>query len=518
MLAVKAFREGYITTDSGGTDDFTGFDARRLRYQLMFALFENTAYRDLHTWARGYKKGYGLYKYTRNLYNPAQRLGSFWQAHLWGGTLDPEAGADGCLPVITENERIRPAIAQVWKWSNWNILKDQAALQGTIKGDLFIRVVDNVDKVYLDLLDPGTVDSVESDPWGNIKAYVIREQRMHPETGRPVEYREQASRDGQNVVYETFLNNAPYPWNGVTSAWVEPYGFVPVVHIQHSNVGLGWGWSEYHPALSKIREVDDLASLLSDQVRKSVNAKWVFSGVRPNELVDQAIQETTPTDRKPEPAREENPAIYLSDPGAKAQALVANLDIEGAVLHITELLKEIEREYPELKFDAERATGELSGTALRVARQPIETKAQQRRATYDDGLVRAHMMALSIGGFRGLFRGINLDSYASGKLDHTIGERPVFALDPLEKLEEDKVFWEVAKLAISAGIPLKNYLLDSGWDQERIDKLGIQEMSRDDTGTGRESENFGRGAGRARDGEGGAEERQQRISGPAEEA
>ena len=167
-----------------------------------------------------------------------------------------------------------------------------------------------------------------------------------------------------------------------------------------------------------------------------------------------------------EPGREELPVFYSNDPTAKAIPLVAPLDITGTLAHITALLAELERDYPELRFDNLRVSGEVSGATLRVARQPVETKVTQRRAVYDDALVRAHNMAVAIAGLRRLpgFESFDLGSYARGDLEHSIGLRPVFDVDPMDRLDEEKQFWTNANLAVDAGVPLKAYLKREGWD------------------------------------------------------
>lgn len=465
----RAFREEMVSSPSQGGDDFTNFDSRRLRYSILWSMYENTTYRNIQDWATTYKTNYGLYKYIRNIYNPAFRLAEFWKAHTWGGALDPEAEDTGALPIITDNPKLRPAIADIWVWSNLGIAKDICTLQGAVMGDAIIKIIDAIEneKVYLELIHPGTIADLQKDRFGNIKGYTIEETRLHPVSKRPVTYKETAERGaGQEVIYKTYLNNSPYEWNGETAEWMEPYGFIPMVHVQHNNVGQGWGWSEFHPARSKMHETDDLASMLSDQIRKSINPKWLFTGAKASTAT--ARTSTIPTTTRPEPGREEQDALYAADPQAQAIPLVAPLNIEGTVLHITEILKELERDYPELKFDALRASGEISGQALRVARQPTETKVAQRRANYDNALVRAQQMAVAIGGMRGYFPGFGLDSFERGALDHSIGNRSVFSVDPIDKMEEDKVFWEAAGLATKAGATLDVILQDAGWEDKRI--------------------------------------------------
>lgn len=480
---LRAFQEAVLTSDAlDDTHNFGDWAARTSRYDIYWAFFENTAYRNIHNWATKFKADYGLYKFTRNIYNPAYRLGDFWRTHIWGGRLDPLAGdgqtAKSALPIITENEALRVALAQLWLDSNWDINKNLVAMQGALFGDTFIQPVDDVvrKKVYLNILHPGLIKDVELDPFGNIKAYCIEERRLDPEDTagkRTAIYTEEVGRSGTDVTFRTLLNNKPYAWNGEAAEWSEPYGFVPMVKIQHSNMGLDWGWSELHPVLSKIREVDDIASKLSDQIRKNVDAPMLLSGVSKPEATPRP-QNSQAQVSAPEVARQEIPILY-GPVGAAVNFMVAPLNIADSVLHIKGILEEIERDYPELNMDIWNAKGDTSGKALRLARQRAENKVQERRPNYDSGLVRAQQMAVAMGGMRGYegFAGFSLDSYKSGALDHSIGNRPVFASDPLDDIEYEQAFWTAAKAAKdTGGMPaLVKFLKDHGWSDEDINAV-----------------------------------------------
>lgn len=481
-MAVKAFREGSLTSDTLNESDFGDFGARQSRYSILWSFYANDAYRNVHTWAKDYKTSYALYQYVRNLYNPAYRLGEFWRAHLLGGALDPLAG-DGkavpsTLPIITNTEELRPAIAALWQWSNWPMQKDITALWGAVMGDVIMRIVDNpnLGKVYIERLHPGIVESITKDEFGNIKGYILTEQRPDPRNGRPVTYREQVVRDGPDVVYRTTLNDAPFAWNGEAAEWSAPYGFVPMVHIQHNDVGLSWGWSELHPARSKIHELDDQASLLSDQVRKIIaGSAWLITTKKPTASPTPSTytsRDTTETSNTTRPmvGREEMNVFWTPDKGTTATPMTLPLDIAGIVANIQEMVKELERDYPELRFDNLRQTGTVSGQTLREARKPTETKVRGRRAVYDAALVKLHQMAVSIGGWRGYpgFQGFGLDSYAAGALEHHIGDRPVFFGDQFDRLEEQSVLWAAAKSAGDAGLPLRAFLLREGWTLEEL--------------------------------------------------
>ena len=492
MAGARAFREAFLSGDPADVAQFGSADARMLRYELFWAYFENTAYRDIHAWAPKFRSDYGLYRYIRSIYNPAYRIGSFWRSHIMGGSLDPEAG-DGkgrpsALPIVTDNAALRPALAQLWRWSNWQQQKSLYTLYGTIMGDAALRVVDDTDreKVYLQAVNPASILDVTVDPFGNVKGYVLEEGRPDPREdnaaaggpARTVRYREVVTRDGDAVQFATLLDGAPYAWNGIAAQWEEGYGFVPLVMARHINVGGPWGWSELHPGLAKFREVDDLASKLGDQIRKTVESGWMFAGVA-KPVSNPSTRGADRSSSRPEPGREEVPVLYANDPNAKAFPLVAPLDIAGTTEHIVTLLEAIESEYPELNKAIYSGGADLSARAIRTARQPVEEKAEEYRATYDDALVRAQQMAVAIGGMRGYrgFGGFGLDSYAAGKLDHAIGKRPVFANDPQDDVERETAFWNAALAATNAGLPLETFLERNGWTREELANLGTQRMA-----------------------------------------
>jgi len=490
--AYRAFREPHLVTEPLGSEDFDSFAARQVRYAILWSFFENTAYRSIHSWSHTYKTQHGLYRYIRNIYNPAHRMGVFWQTHLMGGLLDPEAG-DGegvpsALPIDTENQALRAALAQLWLWSNWQTNKDILTVQGTVFGDVGLEVVDDRrrGKVYLEVVNPSIIKDVSLDPFGNVKSYEFEESRVHPGGKRQtVTYTETAERVDRTdkVLYQTYLNGKPYAWPGQEDGqgneqaeWEEPYGFIPLVMVQHNNVGLDWGWSEMHPGRGKFQEVDDLASKLSDQVRKMVDSPWLFAGVdKPSSTPgatsrdSETYQATSSAGNRPQPGREELPALY-GPPEARATPLVAPLDIGATAGYIDALLHELERDYPELQMDIWTTGGDASGRALRVARQRAESKVRQRRTAYDDAVVRAQQMAVAIGGMRKIegFAGFGLESYASGDLEHSIAKRPVFAQDPLDDIEVDAAFWSAANEAVKAGVPLVVYLRRQGWDDDEI--------------------------------------------------
>jgi len=487
MAGASAFRKTMMATaNTSDPLDFDSPDGRAGRYAVLWGLLEGTAY-DKDMWAamRTYLGQYGLYKFARPIKNPAARLVHFYRDHLWGGPLDPDAG-DGsgkpsALPIVLGDgakDTLRPAIAQVWEWSNWGVKKDQFSMLVSALGDCAIRVRDDVARgqVYLEVMHPALLHDVRLDRRGFVKFADIREVRDDPtDPNRTAVYKETMERgDGDTVFFRTFKDDSPYKWpdapqgEDVGAEWQERYGFIPLVLGHFTEVGGPWGWSVFHESLAKFREVDSQASLLSDQVQNIVQQTWMFTGVSgEDELV---LKKPLSSDGKnPQRAREAFSTIYAPD-GATAIPLMFPLDIAAALAHVEKLTEGLEDDFPELGYDRLRLLGTISGQAMLVARQPAESRVKAVRAGVDKVLVSAQQMAVAIGGYRSYvgFEGYDLGSFGRGELSHEIGDRPVFEVEPAEQAEIDSLFWKAGQEAIKFGTSAQFYLEEAGWDEERI--------------------------------------------------
>ncbi len=494
--AIITFRKEFIASDANreGVDYFGLFDARRLRYDLHWAFYEGTAYDSGPNATRGYMRKFkadnGIYAPTRPIMNFANRLGEFYANYIYNGALDPEAG-DGTLlpsaiPIETENETLRPAIGTLWKASNWQNTKSIWTRNSAVFGDSPLMVVDDPQKqrVYLKPIHPKTVMEYHPDEFGNVKSYVIYEMRPDPlasaqpfwNAGGPklvCEYHETCERDGDFVVYRTYRNRTPFAWNGVSAEWAIPYGFVPMVWHKHLDFGHETcGMSEYHAALVKGTESDDLGSKINDHTRKALEAFWLFSGLKPGD-VEAAFSRRDKAKGASSAIRTELLGIFSSDANAKATPMMANLDISHVSAHLAQLLDSNLQDYPELRFDRIRVTGDASAKALREARKPAEVKINERRGGADSSLARAMQMAIAIGGWRGYegYKGFNLDSYTKGDLDFAIGHRSVFGVEPLDLLEEEKARADVMQTYVTAGVPTELAAQRAGWTETDLAKL-----------------------------------------------
>jgi len=481
--SIAAFREQYVQSDWAEPDFYVNYEGRKLRYQILWAWYESTAFRNIHNWAQAYRNSYQLYKYTRNLYNPAFRIVEFWKMMVWGGLLDAEGLEKGAIPIKTVNENIRLPIVKLWKDSNWDINKDITVLYGTAMGDAAIRIVDDPvrGEVRLENIHPASIKSLVIDDRGFVREYEIEETRIKDD-GKPATYLEVAKRipNSDTVKFETYADRKLFAWNGLASSWTKEYGFIPLVAIQHNSVGFDFGWPEIHPLRSKVNDIEDLASKLHDYIRKVIDPVWLFNFAKPKGgKTDTTMNVDTSTSDYKEPGREEVPAMYVSQADAKAQALVTNeISISETSAQIGSMLSELERDLPELQMDIWTVGQDVSGKALGKARQRVERKVIQRRPNYDKALVRAHQMALAIGGEAGYegYTGFNLESYKAGKLDHTIpSDRIIFMPDPFVEANEKRILWETVARAATSGIPpevvLKDYGKTDEWIEEFMSKM-----------------------------------------------
>ncbi len=505
----------------GGPDTFGDYEARRFRCALFKALYQNTAYDSgTHSWANSRNRGSGLYKYTRGTNCPAYRLAEVFATHVFNGRLDMKAG-DGrttpsAIPIDTENESLRRPIARFWRDSNMQIAKSILSRTGAVCGDAPFYLHDNVRKRRIEgePLDPSCLEYVGRDNQGNVTGYIRREYRPNP-TYDParrhaderatdpesnvddrayVLYTEYCWREAETIIFQTYREGDKggmerFNWRGKNASgeelpwqWEVEYGFVPLVIVPHvqSWPGQAWGFSEFHGILAKVDEVNDLGSKLHDQIRKVVEGAWFFAGVQPPKAKPTIVEADAEAGDDSQPGRQEMKVIYAPT-GATAQELVIPLDIQFASIEIMNQRAELEMDSPVLRFDRLRSqvSGDASAKALREARKPAEGAIQERRASYDDLLVRAHKMAISMGSMKGYpeYEGFTPDAYEDGDLDHAVGFRSVYGVDPIDQAELDVARGNAVVVWKSAGVPPRLALEMSGWTEKQLEAFDEAESA-----------------------------------------
>lgn len=456
-----AFNEqALIPSDEFPWDDY---ESCLFRYAMYAAYDTNTAYDSVQRFSTALKRSGQLYKHIRGIYNPVSRLTESYVDKIYGGALDFETLETGAIPLVFANDAnadaLRNALRNVWLWSNLRLNKDLYVRQGALLGDVAWKIVDDSQrgKVRMELLHPGKIREFDVDAVHNVKRIVIEYERDDPETGRSYVYTEEIDQER----FATYKDGEPFAFvedqeGQRVPAWPNVYGFVPVVLVQHRNVGRQRGANAFYAQVGKIDELNDSASLLGDAVRKAVNPMLRATGFRSGTKIEVSSTE-----------RDEIPILYGPE-GTSIEPLTPQLDAVAAGVNIDRLLMELERDLPELSMHRLREGGNLTAPGVRSAYSDAIGRYRSAMSAYDDGLIRAQKMALSIGGFRGYdgFAGITLDSYTAGELEHYIKDRPIIE-DALSKQDRIMILSNLSDRPEVARLVLE----ELSFSQQQIDEI-----------------------------------------------
>lgn len=461
-MAVLAFNEqALIPTDNY---DWNAYQSRLFRYALSEAYYSNIAYRSITTFSSRLKSTSDLYKFVRGIYNPVARLTEAYSAKVYGGQLDFEDLSRGAIPITMASDELKLAIRQLWLWSNWGTQKTLYVRYGAQLGDVFLKVVDEPDKgkVRLEVVHPSKIKECVFDAVGNVKEVNIEYERCEADGKTWYVYGEKITPDS----FVTTKQGKPFDYmnneggKGV-GEWDNPYGFVPMVLTKHKDMGQTWGANAFHGAIGKIDEINDAASILNDQIRKAVNVMWYFAGATRKAIIDGSTE-----------AKDEVPAIY-GPAESQPFPMIAPVDITAAGENVERLLAELERDMPELALHRLREGGNLTAPGVKSAYSDAIDRFTEAQGTYDDGLIRAQKMAVTIGGIRRYdgFQSFNIDSYDNGDLEHFINARPIVK-DEISKEQ---------KLATLQGAqaPLWLILRELDYDEETIDEVNAWKEEQD---------------------------------------
>lgn len=443
------------------------YESRLFRYLHSEHYYFNSVYTALANYASQHKSSSQLYKHVRGIYNPVQRLVNLYVAAIYGGAIDTENFESGAIPLGQASKELRAAIAQLYIWSKWGTQKSVFARQGCKMGDVFLKIVDDQEnaQVRLEVLHPARVKELILNPAGDVKQVIIQydvQENSTPSalssimTSNIYTYTEVID----EFEFVTYRNNEEYPFytnsrGEPVSRWANEYGFVPLVHAKHQDEGMLFGATSYNGFLRKIDEINDAASLLNDQIRKVINPVWYMAGVG---SAAELKADTT--------SRDSMPMIY-GPAGSKPEPMVAPIDVAAASANIKDMLAELERDLPELAMHRIREQSQLTAPGVRMGYKDASDRVTEARSNYDSALVKAHEMAVRIGGYRKYegFAGFSLESAERGDLAHFIEERPVFE-DSLS--EKEKIDALIAVQTPQEGI----------WDQLNIPNTTIDEWTK----------------------------------------
>jgi hypothetical protein len=449
-----------------GWDDY---DRRLARYTIFDGYYHNMAYHTIVTYSSTLRFVERLYKHVRGVYNPVMRLVELYVGKAYPGTLDLRTADAGAIPIADADDNLRQAIIQLWKDSRWQQSKSLYPRNAARFGDSFIKIVDDIKRefVAMEPVDPRKVSRLETDLQGNIAlieftyyVYHNGKQRLYKEVITPEKF----------ATFEGDVPTAFYTDRGGTpiQEWDNPYGFVPVAHAKHRDIGLKFGAPSFMGTVHKINELNDLASIVNDGSRKQVEMPLVATGVKATDIsygIDNSNDADDPSDL---PRKDTLRVLNLPGKDADLKAIAPTLNLADANVNIQNVLEEIERDLPELALHRIRSGGNLTAPGVTAAYDDAASRITEVLGNYDGTLVEAQQMAVAIGGYRNYegYEGYTLDSRTNGDTDHRIKSRPIVN-DILSRAER------IDKTIAATSSPAAKILLEKELDysEEEVDEI-----------------------------------------------
>lgn len=370
------------------------------------------------------------YVYVHKLYSETKSLLSYLgravdlDVGLIPGVMEPWQLAEETPDQIIEARNL------LYTWSNWGIEADNWLQDATTCGEGFIKVVPMA-------ASPGGAPAM------------VQLQNVAPETaiylpqhvaaqGQTMPLflvvdRSQLDAEGKNYEYaeaitpaevRTYFNGTPKGYNGNPDRYPNPLRFVPVVQVKNDK--------DCHPTFSKalpqIDSVNELASYLNNIIGRHAEPQWAIAGARQGDL------------------KKSGDNIWYLPTGAEAQALIAALDIEGALNFIREIKAESKANLPELAFDDLRAKAQIATETLEVQLAELDIKIYRLRRRYDAALLQAHGLAARAAVT------VGVAELASLLVPHTMDyRRPVRPISKMEQIamRQAELGLEMAEAAAS---------------------------------------------------------------------
>jgi len=353
------------------TDEFKpltqAWQVRTMELQARGAYYDGTVYRSLQAilgplWKR-------LYKGIKPLFLPFARAVDVDAGLIPGGwALADDAPAAW-----------RIGMEQLFRVSRWAMRGVLFVHYGAVHGVSCLKVVDDRSsmRVMLAPINPTRLMLTGNGPYADAPAqalYVERRQDVawnNAAGGDPYEYAEVTTAEW----VRTFVNGLPQGIGGREAAYANPLGVVPYVEVRHIEDGSQLGACTYQRAIEMLDEVNELASYLADIIKKHVEPQWALSGVEPTEL-----------------EKSGDNAWFLPE-GGKADALVANLDIEGVLNFVKAVRENVLDALPELSFTELRKRERVATATLEMQMLELTLKMLRARPNYDAGLAAAMKIA-----------------------------------------------------------------------------------------------------------------------------
>jgi hypothetical protein len=423
------------------------------------------------------------------LRNPTFRIVEFYASHLWAGPLDE------ALPIEAENQDVVEPIQQVWQWSNWGAKKQVAARWLSLYGDLFIKVSSDIpDRVYFQLLDPGIVTDLDSDPRGFL-TYIRLDVDVPPEKvgARNLVYTE--IWDKGLGTFRTWMNEAkseiiPFDELGTPTLEVgilEHFGFdfIPIAHGKFRDVGDDRGQAAVMPIIDKVDEANRQATRLAQLMFRYNKPVWM--------LIANAVDKDGRPVGGPRLVDRDGTTVngatlrigddtLLEIPGqGELKSLVPDLKYEAYLQLLQDTMREIEEDAPEMGFAKlfETVGGDMSGRAIRLKLAPAIKRVEEARGNGEEVIARADMMAITMAQQLGM-REFDVGLFENGDLDHQFKKRDVWPVSEGEEAEAETAKATAVQTKVTAGWSFEKAMEEAGYNDDDI-QLMVEQRRQVDT-------------------------------------
>lgn len=445
-----------VYNDPSQVEGGTQLENRAGLYRTLWQLYANEIFEDPKAWS-SYRSQYKLYRQIRSLYNPCRRLVDFYAGAVYPGVLSTDAsrlpnGTPIAIPFPEDTPpELTTAIAQFWRWTNWQATKGVFVRYGAITGNVLVEVLDEVEagKVTANVVWPALVSWLDLDNAGNVKGYAL-EYFASDDDGLRYIYRKEV--DGET--FRTYRDGQLFDYTGAGAEYENPYGFCPAVWAKHKDVGSNYGAPAIHGSQGKLDEINGLASHIHDQIHKVIGAPavlWTDQGIqnilgpgkqtkRPGVTDD--FSDVVDSDR-------ESYLLLKGGLGGRVDSLAGSLPLAEAMAILDALIAEVAEDHPELRLYKElRGMSQLTGPAAARVMGDVGGLVAESAANYDRASIALFQMACAIGGWRAnagdwgtlsrhqqAFLPFDLASYAQGDMDLAILARPLLQPTERETLE-----------------------------------------------------------------------------------
>ena len=265
--------------------------------------------------------------------------------------------------------KARDALFDASKWDTNGVLFVHYGAKYGVSG---LRVSDYNNKVIVSPADPTRFMLIYGDMYSSEPTMALWIEYRVDENNKRYEYAEVIT----PATISTYKDGESYAYGTAEVVYANPQKRIPIVECVHINDGTELGECTYQKAIVLLNEVNDMATRLSETIKKNEEPQTVITGADPADL-----------------QRGSDWAWFLMNPEASAQFLVPQIDIEGVLSFIKEIKVGVHDALPELSFDELRKAGQIATQTIELQLIEFVIKVQLTRPNYDRALTEAMKIA-----------------------------------------------------------------------------------------------------------------------------